>query len=145
MSPSCCELTRDDVTIRLLSGVYYREGMNYTALDDDDTYRPELPNLWERTPSYAPNPGYFGRECTPSVIWSSPDPEEIVDERSSPSYESQFNQLGFMPVTEREDRRIPNGQPPNCINYLIEWKVILNNRLVAKYTEQDLALPPSSY
>ena len=40
--------------------------------DDDDAYRPELPNLWERTPSYAPTPGYPDREWTPSIICPSP-------------------------------------------------------------------------
>lgn len=37
-------------------------GMTYFPFNDDDTYRPELPDLWERTPSYAPTPGHPDRE-----------------------------------------------------------------------------------
>jgi hypothetical protein len=59
--------------------------MTYTPFnDDDDTYRPELPNQWERTPSYAPTPSYAGREWTPLAICPSAGPEDIVSQ-SSPS------------------------------------------------------------
>lgn len=34
---------------------------------------------------------------------------------------------------------------PSSIIYLIEWKVTLNNRILAKNTEQDLVLKPGAY
>lgn len=77
--------------------------MTYTPFDDDDTYRPKLPDITERTPSYAPTPGYWDREWMPSVICLSL-PEEI-DDRSSPLLRPQFHQLGALPVAEREDGR----------------------------------------
>ncbi|CAI7580189.1 unnamed protein product [Penicillium pancosmium] len=101
--------------------------MTYTPFNDDYTYRPELPDLWERTPSYAPTPGFFDRGDTPSVICSSPDPEDLI------------------PVAECQVGSSWNEQSPNCIHYQIEWRVKLNNRVVVKDTEQDLTSPPSSH
>ncbi|KOS38888.1 hypothetical protein ACN38_g10284 [Penicillium nordicum] len=49
----------------LLSGIFCLGGMTYTPFNDGDTYGPELPDRWERTPSYAPTPGYPDREWTP--------------------------------------------------------------------------------
>ena len=94
---------------------------------------------WERTPSYAPTPGNFDRDCTPSV--SSLSFEQEPEEH--PQHPS--NQLDFLRVDNRGNGRTNNGQPPTCIHYLIEWKVMLNNRIVKKDTEQDLVLRPSSY
>ncbi|KAJ5500643.1 hypothetical protein N7453_009694 [Penicillium expansum] len=53
--------------------------------------------------------------------------------------------MGFLPVVEHEDGGTWDGQSTNCIHYQIEWRVTLNNRVVTKDTEQNLALPPSSY
>jgi hypothetical protein len=116
--------------------------MTYAAFGNDDIYQSQLPYIWDQTPSYAPTPG---RECTPSLICSTPDPDQIFRECSSPFHQPQSEHLGFRQVDEQnggggqEDRRLNN------VLYQIEWKVKLNNRVVAKNTEQDLALPPSSY
>lgn len=102
----CFKLTCDGTTTRLLSGIYCLEGITSTTPDNNDTYRPQLPNLWERTPSYAPTPGYLDREYTPSVIYPSPDPEQIDDKRLSRVHRSQSDQLGFLPVVKRENKGI---------------------------------------
>lgn len=117
----------------------------FNDYDDDDAYRPELPDLWERTPSYAPTPGYPDREWTPSVICTSPDPEDIVGECSPSLHQHAADQQSFDPVVERADGGAWDEQSPDRIHYQIEWRVKLNNRVVVKDTKQDLTQPPRSY
>lgn len=112
--------------------------MTYTHFNNDDTYR------FERTPSYAPTPGYFDRECTSSVICPSPAHEDLVDERSS-SYQHPSGQPRGYPFTRRDCDNVWDEQSPDCIHYQIEWKAKLNNRVVVKDTKEDLTLRPSTY
>ncbi|CAG8254824.1 unnamed protein product [Penicillium salamii] len=120
--------------------------MTYTPFNDEnDAYRPELPYLWERTPSYAPTPGYPDREWTPSVICPSPDPEDILGECSPSLHQHPSDQQSFDPVAERADGSAWDEQSPDRIHYQIEWRVKLNNRVVVKDTKQDLTQPPRSY
>lgn len=97
---------------------------------------------WERTPSYAPTPGNFGRGSTPSEYCLSPN--RIIGGRSTPSGHSESRHLGFLEESEYHEGTYDENSPAS-IKYLIEWKVTLNNRILAKDTEQDLTLKPSSY
>jgi len=119
--------------------------MTYTPFNDDDTYRSELPDIWERTPSYAPTPGYPDREWTPSVICASPDPDNIVGECSPFLNQNASGQLSFDPVVQRTGGNAWDEQFSDCIYYQIEWRVKLNNRVVVKDTKQDLTQPPRSF
>jgi hypothetical protein len=96
--------------------------MTYTPFNDDDNdaYRPELPDQWERTPSYAPTPGYPDREWTPSVICRSPDPEDIVGQCSPSLHQYPSDQQGFDPVDERAEGSAWDEQSPDRIHYQIE-------------------------
>lgn len=129
-------------SIRLLSGVYCLGGMTFGSCNNYAS-QPQLLDPWERTPSYAPTPGNFDRERTPSIFSLSPD--RVPDERSSPLHQHLLNQLDFLQVNGRGNRGANDEQPPNCIRYLVEWKVTLNNRVMKKDTEQNLVLKPGSY
>ncbi|KAJ5993368.1 hypothetical protein N7451_009092 [Penicillium sp. IBT 35674x] len=100
--------------------------MTYTPFNNDDTYRPELPDLWERTPSYAPTPGYPDREWTPSVICRSPDVEDIVGQYSPSLHQHSSDQQGFDPIVKRADGSARDEQSPERIHYQIEsyWEQI---------------------
>lgn len=92
-----------------------------------------------------PTPGFFSRENTPdtpSVF--CPSPSRTFNEHSTPLTQSQPGQLGFLDEAELDNGRTDDEQP-SCLPYLIEWKVTLNKRVLAKDTEQDLVLEPSSY
>lgn len=43
------------------------------------------------------------------------------------------------------DTKAYDERPPTCLHYSILWKVILNNNLICKETEQDLVLAPQYY
>jgi len=121
----------DGINIRVLSCIFRLEEMSSTHV-----------SRWEWTPSYAPTPGDFGREWTPSVC---PSPAYTYSDRSSPSHRPAPDCLGFLDDTELNWGRTYNEDTPKSIDYLVEWKVTLNNRILAKDTEQDLVFKPSAY
>ncbi|KAJ5109640.1 hypothetical protein N7532_002285 [Penicillium argentinense] len=48
--------------------------MTYTPFNNDDTYRTEQPDLWERTPSYAPTTAVV---CENMSAWDEQSPDCI--------------------------------------------------------------------
>lgn len=141
-APRALQANISGSSIRLLSGVYCLGGVTFGSRNDYAS-QPQLLDLWERTPSYAPTPGNFDRERTPSIFCLSPD--RVPDERPSPLHQHLLNQLDFLEVDNRGNGGANDGHPPNCIRYLVEWKVTLNSRVLKKDTEQDLVLRPGSY
>jgi hypothetical protein len=55
------------------------------------------------------------------------------------------NRLGFLPLTEWDEYNSYEEDTPSRLRYSIEWKVTVNNRVVAKDTEQDIVLVPAAY
>jgi hypothetical protein len=53
--------------------------------------------------------------------------------------------LGFLPLAEWDEYNSYDEETPSRLRYSIEWKVVANNRIVAKDTEQDLVLVPSAH
>ena len=92
------------------------------------------------TPSYAHTPGYCGREWTPSLGCASPGLEQRVDGHSQPTVPANPIHIHLV-----EEVRGSSEQRPDGIgyNYLAEWRITLNHRVIAKDTEQDLSEPPS--
>ncbi|KAF7174220.1 hypothetical protein CNMCM5623_006758 [Aspergillus felis] len=104
-----------------------------------NNYDASQAGTWERSPSYCPTPGDFGRERTASEYSFSPH-----GEHSTPLPQSQSGGLRFHDQVESDDGAT-GDEHPSYIPYIIEWRVTLNNRVLAKDMEQDLDSTPSSY
>jgi hypothetical protein len=57
----------------------------------------------------------------------------------------QVDKLGFCQLTDWDEERTYNVDPPKYIHYSIEWRVRVNNRELSKDTEQDLVLARAAY
>ena len=96
-----------------------------------DAYQSQPFDDWE----YAPTPGNFNSlTATPSVF--SP---------ASPARQPYSDKLELLQLSDWEEARAYNEDPLTCIHYSIEWKVTVNNWIVAKDTEPDLVLTLSAY
>ncbi|KAF2006537.1 hypothetical protein P154DRAFT_418164, partial [Amniculicola lignicola CBS 123094] len=55
------------------------------------------------------------------------------------------DRLGFLPLAEWDEYNSYEEEIPSRLHYSIEWKVAVNNRVIAKDTEQDIVLAPAVY
>jgi hypothetical protein len=55
------------------------------------------------------------------------------------------DRLGFLPVAEWDEYNSYEEDVPTRLHYSIEWKIVVNNRMLSKDTEQDVVLAPAAY
>lgn len=53
--------------------------------------------------------------------------------------------LGFLHPDEWDEHNCYREDEPTYIHYAIEWKIVVNNKAVARDTEQDVVLAPGAY
>jgi hypothetical protein len=59
--------------------------------------------------------------------------------------QADADRLGFLPLAEWDEYNSYEEDTPSRLRYSIEWKIAVNNRAVAKDTEQDFVLAPAVY
>ncbi|KAF4766946.1 hypothetical protein HAV15_009615 [Penicillium sp. str.  len=116
--------------------------MPHSASCVDNTFQTGFLRSCDSTPSHAPTPGFFSPAWAPSTGCRSPDPEQVADKDLSPLRHIQPDRVGLEEAVEHE-RGTSGEQPSDYIQYLIEWRVTLNRRVIVKDTEQDLVQMPS--
>ncbi|KAL2811012.1 hypothetical protein BDW59DRAFT_179413 [Aspergillus cavernicola] len=116
----------------LLGGILCLDEVTSPPLNN---YIASQAGTWERTPSYPPTPGNFGRERTPSEYSFYP-----IGERSPPVAQSQPGQLRFVDNVDNvdSDNGPTDDEHPSYIPYIIEWRVTLNNRQIKQEAERVL-------
>lgn len=97
-------------------------------------------SLFQANALRTPTPGIFSRAGTPSGynLFSSRGRRSFTPLRHSPLQE-------YIRDTEWDTAGIDDDEQYLMVRYAIKWRVPLNNRMVAKDTEQDLGLDPNSY
>ena len=72
--------------------------------------------------------------------------EDLRDDTCSQQQtKPQPAKLELLNIDEWDEGKTYDEDPPSYIHYSIKWKVILNNKLITKDTEQDLVLAPNFY
>ena len=87
-------------------------------------------------------------ECNRVVLGSTRVSQRTATSRITTSRNHTLldsNRLGFLPLAEWDEYNSYEEDIPSRLRYSIEWKVAVNNRVVAKETEQDIVLVPAAY
>ncbi|KAH6699541.1 hypothetical protein EV126DRAFT_424152 [Verticillium dahliae] len=91
-----------------------------------------------------------------SHYWSSdeetqpqPDDESCSDQPASraltPVQRPARRTLPFVPYANWDPDQTYDDLPPTCLWYVLEWKVMFNNRRVRVQTEEGLPVAPSDF
>ncbi|KMP03555.1 hypothetical protein CIRG_03247 [Coccidioides immitis RMSCC 2394] len=99
--------------------------MSNSQFSYDDASQSQVMGTWEEGLQFAPTPGYFMLDSL------SPTPDHALQ---------MCDHLEFLPLAEWMEGKDYEEQPPNYICYTIAWRIIINYRVEARETEQDLVV-----
>jgi hypothetical protein len=108
----------------------------------DGAYSQELLHTWNQWPSPEAegSQGITVDPGAPRPIYS------LSPSIPTPSvHHVDVDRLCLLQPDEWDQEKDYSAEPPVCIRYTIIWKIKLNNRTIAKDTEQDIVLAPAPY
>lgn len=103
-------------------------------------------------PDYDVTPYYA--ESAVSQIWNAPTPALYTDSQGQPRWsrsaslsipEPQTQGLSFVQITDWNPDAAYDEQPPRCLHYRIDWRLMINKSIVSRNTIEDIVLQPTSY
>jgi hypothetical protein len=111
----------------------------------DGAYSQDFPFLstWDQWLS----PEAEGSQGT-TVDPGAPGPDHSLSPSipTSPSlHQVEVDRLCLLQPDDWDQEKDYSADPPICVRYTIIWKIKLNNRMIAKDTEQDVVLAPAPY
>jgi hypothetical protein len=86
-----------------------------------------------------------GSICTSSNTATGRALRDCTAETDSGPRQLGCDILGFLALDQWDDYNSYDEDTPSRLRHSIEWKVVVNNKVVAKNTEQDLVLVPSAH
>lgn len=109
--------------------------MSYSPYHISNPPQSQAFNPWNRTLLYAaPTPGNFSQTPTPPMC--SPPASQIFDGHFNTPRDLHLDQIGYIPFAAWDKEGI---------HYLLEWKVTLNTKVVARVSEPNLVIAPSIF
>jgi len=69
---------------------------------------------------------------------------DVVPSRRSQTHHGPGT-LPLLQLADWDEDNAYDEHPPTCIHYSIEWKLIVEKKLIVKETEPDLVLAPSAF
>jgi hypothetical protein len=121
-----------------MSSFYYESDAHFDPTQRYDTLS-DVQSVDGGLPFPPETPSVSGHRTTSRVLRSH------TSQGCNGMIQADTDRLGFLPLAEWDEHNSYEEDIPSHLRYSIEWKIAVNNRAIAKDTEQDVVLAPAVY